>query len=188
MKNYFKKIFQKKLGLSIMTRIFHFLLKKHTKILDNTFWVIIITFLLSFLSGTLLLLSWKGAENETLLVNGLILIFLSIILFGFINGLLRFSEVILDIIRTKIPYKIKTVYELNKEYEVHCFPILNMEKFYYKGKLHRESSPAIVYYEHTQNQYYQDIKEKLDEYYINGIKIEKEKLIEFVVKYKISDF
>jgi hypothetical protein len=87
-----------------------------------------------------------------------------------------FFKFTVDIIRRKIPYEIITTYELGKKYEVHCFPILDMKKFYHKGKLHRETKPAIIYYGDNPSAYEQDLKRNLDEYYINGIKINKKNL------------
>lgn len=47
--------------------------------------------------------------------------------------------------QTSIPFEKKYFKEDHKEYEIQEFPIYNITKYYYKGKLHRENVAAIEF-------------------------------------------
>lgn len=151
-----------------MTTYLKIFLKKHTKFLNKS---LIPSLLFSFIY-----VLFNFEYNEFNKTYCLFVCFFTLYIFLMINLILIIAQFILNIIRKIIPYEIKIINEFDKKYNVHFFPILNMKKYYHKGKLHRENKPAIIYYEDTQNIHLKDIK------------ITKENFTKEIIKNKIGKF
>lgn len=98
--------------------------------------------------------------------------------FIYVFGLGKLSFLFIHFLRFTIPYEKETIYEKQKKYEIHLFPILGIKKFYYKGKIHREEGAAII---SSDDSFY-------DKYYLNGKEVEKELFEKKKIKNKLTEF
>jgi hypothetical protein len=156
-----------------------FILKEYTEIEEKPFIVTLFSLVTSLLITFFCFSTYVPTKELPEISFSLALQYITLPFF-FISCLIIITSFLVEIARKKIPYQKKIIYELGKKYEVHCFPIFNLEKYYYKGKLHREKDSAIVILN--------NINSSRNKYYLKGKIIEKEDFELSKLKNKVEQF
>jgi hypothetical protein len=163
-----------------------FILKKHTGLSDYLlhfeFLIAAIAFVAAGLNLSLFFVDYnKTMSSFDFFIQGVFCLLIPFICFCVAMGFILFMLWLVCYLRYNIPYEKEIVYEKEKKYEVHFFPILYLKKYYHNGKIHREEGAAIIYcFEHQLS--------NKDKYYLNNIEIPKEKFESQKIKNKVSVF